>query len=198
MLSFITNNPFASKPLVRCVSQKNDISIINYFTGIHSCDFSKNTLFVNYNKCTPVVVLLANNISQNDANLWERYSCRDITVHKTNSFFQIDKSQTQPTVTINSIEASFNYLYKNWSDEIKFQSSVDNIIGNVHYIKILSLGWKVVPYIIGALKRKPNHLFIALSEITGENPVKPEHCGKIKDITMDWIEWWNKKSYAVD
>jgi hypothetical protein len=96
------------------------------------------------------------------------------------------------------IEALFNYLYNEWIEEIKYQSSIDSIINNDYYKKILSMGWKVVPYIIDALKAKPNHLFLALSEITGENPVKPEHYGKIKDITRDWIEWWNEKSHVVE
>jgi len=35
----------------------------------------------------------------------------------------------------------------------------------------------------------PEHWFIALQEITGENPIPPEHFGRIHQMAMDWIDW---------
>jgi hypothetical protein len=107
-------------------------------------------------------------------------------------FIQI--AETSPTVLENSIKASFNYYYEEWMKEIKYQSSTDVIADSFFFNKIIDFGDGVVPYIIEALKDTPSFLIIALYKITGENPVKPEHRGRIKEMAGDWIEWWKKKS----
>jgi hypothetical protein len=72
---------------------------------------------------------------------------------------------------------------------------------NSNYIAIIEMGWDVVPLIIEKLREDPCHLFVALVRITGENPVKYEHRGRIAPMAKDWIEWWenysstNRKTY---
>jgi hypothetical protein len=96
----------------------------------------------------------------------------------------------------NSIEGYFNYLYNEWQKEIKFISFMGNNT-NEYYNKIINLGKPVMPYIINKLRKEPCHLFIALSEITSENPVKQEHQGLIHEMASDWIHWWDMKNYDM-
>jgi hypothetical protein len=100
-------------------------------------------------------------------------------------------------VVISRIKASFNYYYEEWNKEIKYQSSTDDITNNSFFKKIIDLGSEVIPYIIEVLRDTPSFLIVALYRITGENPVSPDHCGKIKEMTKDWIEWWDKKYSAI-
>ncbi|MDR2632118.1 MAG: hypothetical protein LBC51_00655 [Treponema sp.] len=110
------------------------------------------------------------------------------------SFFQL--IETAPVV-INRIQVLFNYYYEEWNKEIKYQSSTDVITNNSFFKSIIDLGSEVIPYIIEVLRDTPSFLIIALYKITGENPVKPDHCGKIKEMTKDWIEWWDKRYSAI-
>jgi hypothetical protein len=108
------------------------------------------------------------------------------------SFLQIAEMRPQPMVVIPSIKVTFNYYYEEWNKEIKYQSSTDAITNNAFFKKIIDLGSEVIPYIIEVLRDTPSFLIIALCKITGVNPVKSDHCGQIKEMTRDWIEWWEK------
>jgi hypothetical protein len=72
------------------------------------------------------------------------------------------------------------------------------MIESYYFQKIVALGKEVIPYIIEVLKKAPSFLIIALLQITGENPVKPDHCGKIKEMTRDWVEWWDRRSSTLN
>jgi len=87
------------------------------------------------------------------------------------------------------IEDVFNELYEQWREKTKFHSYIGNTT-DIYHEKIIQLGWRAVPFIINKLKEDHAHLFIALSRITGENPVKKENMGKIKKMAEDWIQWW--------
>jgi hypothetical protein len=43
-----------------------------------------------------------------------------------------------------------------------------------------------------------NHVpwYFALSDITGENPVKAKNRGKFEHIVLDWIEWAKENDYV--
>jgi hypothetical protein len=115
-----------------------------------------------------------------------------------NSKLVEDKNKIIPEQLIsNSIEGYFNYLYDNWQNETKFISFFGNNT-NEYYKNIIGLGKLVVPYIINKLRKEPCHLFIALSEITGKNPVKQEHQGLIHEMATDWISWWDMNDHAVE
>jgi hypothetical protein len=120
----------------------------------------------------------------------------DKYVKRQTSFLQDAEVRSQSVVVINSIKASFNYYYEEWNKEIKYQSSTDVITSNPFFKRIIALGSEVVPYIIEVLRDTPSFLIVALYRITGANPVKPDHCGRIKEMTRDWVEWWDRK-YSV-
>ena len=65
------------------------------------------------------------------------------------------------------------------------------------YREIVKGGWVAIPFIIEELQREPDHYFQALFEITGADPVKPEHRGKLKLMAEDWIQWWKDQSTST-
>ena len=99
------------------------------------------------------------------------------------SYFFIDRSE--------SIDNIFNDYYDQWHNETKYLSS-PIMFENKHYRNIILLGMSVVPSIIKKLKETPAHLFEALVEITGEDPVPENHWGDIEEMAQDWIKWWEK------
>ena len=97
-----------------------------------------------------------------------------------------------PPVFVN-IEDVFNELYMQWRKQMKLNSYIGNST-DIYHEKIVQLGYCAVPFIINKLRTEYAHLFIALSRITGENPVKKENMGKLKEMAEDWIEWWDKQA----
>lgn len=84
------------------------------------------------------------------------------------------------------------YLKKNWLSSIKFLSSIDDIEDDKHYKIILSLGERMLPIIIEDLITSPSMIYLALYDITGQDPVKAEHVGLVKESIADWISWAKK------
>jgi hypothetical protein len=37
-----------------------------------------------------------------------------------------------------------------------------------------------------------------LSAITGENPIKPEQRGRVKQMASAWIDWGRNQGYAIE
>jgi hypothetical protein len=105
-----------------------------------------------------------------------------------------DNLKSVERVTSHNIdmEKLFQKYYQHWDKETCVMSS-SVMFDNVYYQAIIALGWKVVPYIIEQLRKQPCHLFKALKQITGINPAKPEHIGRIPEMAKDWIEWYDKE-----
>jgi hypothetical protein len=92
-----------------------------------------------------------------------------------------------------SLEERFKELTALWNKETAGSSSLTVICGNEHYKGIIRLGRLVVPLIMEDLKKGPNHWFIALREITGEQPHIPdEDAGRIRKIGDLWLKWWEE------
>jgi hypothetical protein len=98
-----------------------------------------------------------------------------------------------PPVVV-SVEDVFNKLYMQWREQSKFDSFIGNS-KDIYYEKIIQLGESVVPLIISKLRKENAHLFIALSRITGKNPVKKENMGKVRKMAEDWIQWWDAREH---
>jgi len=94
--------------------------------------------------------------------------------------------------SINCIENIFKEYYDRWYNETKYLSS-SKMFENKHYRDIISLGIDVVPSIINKIKEEPVHLFEALVEIIGNDPVPENHWGDAEQMARDWISWWEEK-----
>jgi RNA polymerase sigma factor (sigma-70 family) len=94
-----------------------------------------------------------------------------------------------------NVEVVFREHYGKWYDETKYLSS-PKMFENKHYRDIISLGGNAVPCIIKKLTEEPAHLFEALVEITGQDPVPESHWGDIEQMALDWVKWWEDKKNA--
>jgi hypothetical protein len=97
-----------------------------------------------------------------------------------------------PVYVNDSIDVIFKEYYTKWYNETKYLSS-PKMFENKHYRDIISLGISVVPSIIKKLRKEPVHLFEALTEITGHDPVPESHWGDGEQMALDWISWWEEK-----
>jgi len=88
-----------------------------------------------------------------------------------------------------SVNVRFQELAKRWRKETSHLSLASRMASHPAYREIIAIGAAVVPFLLAELRRKPDHWFIALEEITGENPVPPESEGKVKRMADAWVQW---------
>lgn len=60
------------------------------------------------------------------------------------------------------------------------------------YRSIIAMGPEVLPFIFKEMKCKVELWFVALREITGENPISPDRSGDIYAMNRDWLKWWHE------
>ena len=104
--------------------------------------------------------------------------------------------EINPPKVNDDVKVVFDELYALWCEQTKFDSHIGKST-NVYYEKIIRLGYSVIPYIIEKLRKEQAHLFLALSRITGENPVKKENMGKVSKMAEDWIQWWEERTHDM-
>ncbi len=73
-------------------------------------------------------------------------------------------------------------------------------------LEIIAIGWDAVPILLVHLLESkmaeqakyenydfhdfaPWYAIMALGQITGANPIKPDHAGRLFDIIDDWLAW---------
>jgi hypothetical protein len=95
----------------------------------------------------------------------------------------------------NNIEKEFKQLADQWRKEVIYFSSVEKIVMNLNYQKIIGMGSPVIPLILRELNEQPDDWFYALRMITRENPIRPEDKGDIKKMAQTWIEWGKLNNY---
>lgn len=87
----------------------------------------------------------------------------------------------------------FRLLIDTLERECAHLSSMREFSQHPAYRQIIGMGPRALPLIIKELEERPGHWFIALREITQENPVLPEHRGIISEMTQDWLGWARDK-----
>lgn len=91
----------------------------------------------------------------------------------------------------------FNLLRNAWRSEYGASSSSTFITHTPSYLRIVFLGKSVLPYIFRDLQKsfEPDFWFVALREITQENPVPDTHRGNRRAMANDWIKWAQSHGY---
>lgn len=92
-------------------------------------------------------------------------------------------------------KTEFQILAQEWKTSTAHLSSITEISIHPAYQRIIGMGEKAVPFILQEMADTPYHWFWALKAITGEDPVPPEHRGRIKLMTEDWLAWGRGKGY---
>ena len=89
----------------------------------------------------------------------------------------------------------FSLLLEIWHRERRFTSSVSNIIKCASYQKIIEMGKSALPLILVQLKQEgndPDHWFVALETITGEDPIPENAYGNMLKMAEAWLSWAEK------
>jgi hypothetical protein len=91
-------------------------------------------------------------------------------------------------------DEDFNALVKAWRATRGHTSSAAKMAKNAAYQRIISMGAAAVPLILAELRKQPDHWFLALSAITGVNPVPPDS-RTVKEMANAWLAWGEANSY---
>lgn len=91
----------------------------------------------------------------------------------------------------------FAMLAARWYKETAPLSSVSEIAMHPAYQEIIGMGQEALPLILCELQQRPGHWFWALRAITGEDPVRPEQRGKIREMTAAWLLWGKEHGYVA-
>lgn len=94
-------------------------------------------------------------------------------------------------------ETRFLTLKKEWEDNTAYLSSMTKIVMHPAYQQIIGMGQIAIPFILSEMRKKPDHWFWALRSITGKDPVLPEHRGRFKQMTEDWLKWGRENGYIA-
>ena len=97
--------------------------------------------------------------------------------------------------TILQLERRFEHLAREWKRETINLSSVQEIILNPAYQRIIGMGPDVIPFILQQLERCPGFWFWALRSLTGENPIKQQMRGDVAEMTEAWLNWGREHGY---
>jgi len=93
-------------------------------------------------------------------------------------------------------QEAFRALVTQWRSETASLSSASQIVTHPAYRRIVGMGDMAVPLILHDLAENgPDHWFAALTEITGENPVKKGMAGDFKRMTEAWLSWAEQRGY---
>lgn len=106
-----------------------------------------------------------------------------------------EKTETQ------TLEQKFRSLADDWYDEIANDpsSSLTKVTsGNKTYLRVISLGNRVIPLILRELESNCAPWFLALQILTGNSDVGKEHAGNFGKIADAWIEWGKANGHLTE
>ena len=93
-------------------------------------------------------------------------------------------------------QLKFQLLAEKWKEESKYLAFTKDRVQLPNYQAIIAMGKTALPLILDDMRHQPQHWFVALKAITGENPVQLEHRGNIQSMTNDWL-LWGKENHII-
>ena len=93
------------------------------------------------------------------------------------------------------LERQFRSLAEEWKRETGYLSRASQRAAHPAYRQIIEMGDFVVPLILEDLKQSHEHWFLALMELTGENPVEKSDAGFVDRMANAWIQWAAEQGY---
>jgi hypothetical protein len=94
------------------------------------------------------------------------------------------------------VEAEFRRLAEWWNRETKYLSNLNKAYEHPAYRQIIALGPPVIPVLLRHLESDPDWWLGALRELTGADPVPPEHRGNLTKMAADWVAWGRQNGYS--
>lgn len=92
----------------------------------------------------------------------------------------------------------FGAMVKAWKAGRGPTSSAAKMAEHPAYAQIIGLGQTAVPLLLKELHREPDHWFVALHKITGENPIPKKDAGNVRAMARAWVEWGKSKGMIDD
>lgn len=93
-------------------------------------------------------------------------------------------------------KAEFDALVGEWrATRSRITSSPAKLAANPAYRRIVAKGAPAIPFILRELERELDYWFLALMEITGENPVPHEKLGNLPAMREAWIQWGRGRGF---
>ena len=86
----------------------------------------------------------------------------------------------------------FDELARQWREGRGATSSIARMCAHPAYREIIAMGKPAIPWLLSELDEKPDHWFVALTEITGADPIAAASRGRIKEMAAAWLEWGRK------
>ena len=89
----------------------------------------------------------------------------------------------------------FYRLASEWRKATLLSSSITKDQTHIAHLGILAMGKPALPLILEELQSNGGHWFLALRLISEDDPVLPEHAGRVKLMREDWLTWGRQKGY---
>ena len=94
-----------------------------------------------------------------------------------------------------ALQVEFERLAAEWKRDTAHLSSSSGIAQHSSYQAIIGMGKEAIPFILEDLEVTRAQWFWALSAITRESAIRPEHRGDVDSMTADWLEWGRRHRY---
>lgn len=91
------------------------------------------------------------------------------------------------------LTSQFKALADSWKRQTRHVSSLGKMVSHPAYHAIIAMGKPILPLLLAELRDRPDHWLVALHEITGEDPAKPE--STFSEAIEAWINWGRKQGY---
>ncbi|MCX7429158.1 MAG: N-6 DNA methylase [Planctomycetia bacterium] len=94
-----------------------------------------------------------------------------------------------PRGSLGNLQQQFDQLATQWKRDRGHSSKIKTVVSVPAYQKIIGIGAKAVPLILREMRDRPDHWFVALQQITGENPVSKNDRGRLRAMAEAWLSW---------
>ena len=121
--------------------------------------------------------------------------CPDRGVQKKRTELSHRFSHKPRAAYASTAQHEFLRLSVEWKQATMHWSSVTRMIAHPNYLRIIGLGaiskTEIVRLLLQELQDEPDHWFAALTAITGDDPVRPEH--SFDDAIEAWLNWGHER-----
>jgi hypothetical protein len=76
-----------------------------------------------------------------------------------------------------------------WRNEVGFSSLLEEKRTTATFRRIVDMGEEAIPFLLEEIASRPSLMFMALHEITGDDPIAPDHRGRVTAMVEVWLRW---------
>jgi len=82
-----------------------------------------------------------------------------------------------------------------WRNEVGFSSLLAEKRTTVTFRRIVDMGDEAIPFLLEEIASRPSLILMALHEITGDDPIAPDHRGRVAAMVEDWLKWGTDRGF---